>query len=146
MRPYCLMTLLLTASIALMPTAYALTGVTYHSTPDEGSHEIISSFRPFVTMENYVEACGDYQQINQNIARQRMSKNWQRCYSYTAATLATLYDLERTAPIRQFCVPKNISPEYAMDQAIKYVRKVPDALDENPARIILEALAVRYRC
>jgi hypothetical protein len=147
MHPAGLITLLFTIFMSYTSDAFGVTG-TYHPTTDEGDEAtaIVSSFQPFVTMEDYVQACGDYQQINQNLARQRLSKLWQRCYSYTAATLATLYDLERTAPIKQLCVPSNVSPEYAMDQSIKYARKEPETLEDNPARIILEALAVRYPC
>ncbi len=125
---------------------YSSSHPVYTSPPADSNAATVANFQPMVTMEDYIEACGDYQKINQNITRQRLSKLWQRCYAYTAGTLATLYDLERTAPITQFCVPANISPEYTMDQAIKYAKKRPDTLDENPARIILEALAVRYPC
>ncbi len=125
---------------------YSSSHPVYTSPPVDTNTANVSSFNPMVTMKDYIEACGDYQQINQNITRQRLSKHWQRCYAYTSATLATLYDLEKTAPITQFCVPGNISPEYTMDQAIKYARKKPEVMAENPARIILEALAVRYPC
>ncbi len=123
--------------------AHALDG--YQPIPHDAPKATLG-FQPLVTTEDYIVTCGDYQNINLDLARQRLSKNWQRCYSYTAATLSTLHDMESTTPIKQFCVPPNVSPEYAMDLAIKYSVKLPKTKKENPARIILEALAVRYPC
>ncbi|CAM3602126.1 Rap1a/Tai family immunity protein [Parendozoicomonas haliclonae] len=118
-----------------------------YSAPPTNINNVASShFRPMVTMKDYIKACGNYQKINQDLSQQRIARGWQRCYTYTAATLATLHDLERTAAFKQFCLPNNVSPEYAMDVAIKYASKVPETQSENPAKIILEALAVRYPC
>ena len=103
-------------------------------------------FDPIVSTRDYISSCGDYQRINQSESLQRLSKNWQRCFAYTSATIAALRDIERTAVVKQFCVPQNISTEYTIDVTVKYARKIPETLEENPAKIMLEALAVRYPC
>nr|WP_283777805.1 Rap1a/Tai family immunity protein [Sansalvadorimonas sp. 2012CJ34-2] len=106
----------------------------------------VQNFAPIIDVNDFVSVCGDYQKISNSPALQRISKNWQRCYAYTSATISAMKDIERTAIVKQFCVPDNISPEYTMDLTIKYSRKVPEAKDENPAKVMLEALAVRYPC
>ena len=120
--------------------------ITPHNDTPYGQTTPYQSFSPIVTTRDYVQICGDYQTINQNTMMQRTSKHWQRCYAYTSATMSTMRDMERTSPLKQFCVPKNVSTEYAIELTVKYTKKLPETLNENPAKIVLEALAVRYPC
>ncbi|MTI12360.1 hypothetical protein E1189_04845 [Sansalvadorimonas verongulae] len=121
----------------------------YYSAEDPYSGVQTAPFTPFnplVSAKDYMNVCGDYQAINQSAMMQGSSKNWQRCYAYTSATMSAMRDIERTTPIKQFCVPENVSTEYAIELSVKYTKKIPDTWNENPAKIILEALAVRYPC
>ena len=107
---------------------------------------VVQTFKPIVNVKDYIKACGDYPRINQSETLQRLSRNWQRCYAYTSATIATMRDMEGATPFKQFCVPHNVSTEYAIDLTVKYANKLPETKSENPAKIMLEALAVRYPC
>ena len=117
-----------------------------NSAVSTGDVNVNQNFEPIIDTSDYLTTCGDYQRISNSPALQRISRNWQRCYAYTSATLATMKDIERTAIVKQFCVPNNISPEYTMDLTIKYAKKIPETQKENPAKIMLEALALRYPC
>ena len=134
---------------ALLATGAHAVSPQYYNTEDPygGTQPApYTAFNPMVDTQDYVQVCDGYQVINQNTVMQGSSKNWQRCYAYTSAALATMRDMERTSPIKQFCVPENVSTEYAIELTMKYNRKLPETRNENPAKIILEALAVRYPC
>ena len=136
------------SALALTGLLFAVPTMAITSNPSMGTTDTAASqnFSPIIDTSDYVTVCGDYQRISNSPALQRISKNWQRCYAYTSATIAAMKDIERTAIVKQFCVPDNISPEYTMDLTIKYTRKVPAVRAENPAKVMLEALAVRYPC
>ncbi|WP_281646707.1 Rap1a/Tai family immunity protein [Parendozoicomonas sp. Alg238-R29] len=128
-----------TISASAMPPAYGDVQQASKSVENQ-------NFNPLVDTSDYIVACGDYQRINQSDMLQRLSKNWQRCYAYTSATISAMRDMERTTPLKQFCIPKNVSTEYAIEVTVKYANKVPETKEEVPAKIVLEALAVRYPC
>ncbi len=137
--------MLVASSLAVTSSAIAA-GPGYLGPAATPEKNMTQNFRPIIDTSDFIKTCGNYQKIHQSNSLQRVSRHWQRCYAYTSATLSAMRDIERTAPIKQFCVPGNVSAEYTIDLTVKYANKVPAAREENPAKVMLEALAVRYPC
>ncbi len=127
------------SSATAIDSDYVLTSSTIET-------DTLQNFVPIVDTDDYVRICGSHKTTSSSPVLQRVSRNWQRCYAYTSAVLSTMRDLERNTPFKQFCVPDNVSVEYAIDIAVSHAKKQPETYPDNPATTVLNALAARYLC